>query len=122
MRYVTTALVCLMLSSAWSPLLAATDEPPALARNPFSRPPSEVPRVRDSVVERISGEGITLDLQATMISDMSRLANVAGRILRPGDEIEGYELIAVYEQYAVFRRNNEMMTVYVKPHLAEDDE
>ena len=111
-----------MLVTAGSPVFAAGGEPPRLAHNPFSRPPSEVPRVRDSVIERVSDEGITLDLQATMIGGVSKLANVAGRILKPGDDIEGYELIAVYEQYAVFRRNNEMMTVFVKPHLAEDDE
>lgn len=122
MRLLAALLVCSVLATAWSPLFAAADEPPILVHNPFSRPPSEVPRVRDSIIERVDGDGATLDLQATMIGGMSRLANVAGRILKPGDEIEGYELIAVYEQYAVFRRNNEMMTVYVKPQLAEDDE
>jgi hypothetical protein len=122
MRVSTAILVCSVLATAWFPLFAAADDPPMLVHNPFSRPPSEVTRVRDSVIERDDGDGTTLDLQATMIGGMSRLANVAGRILKPGDEIEGYELIAVYERYAVFRRNNEMMTVHVKPNLAEDDE
>jgi len=122
MRVPTSLLIFSMLGTVWSPLFAAGGEPPSLAHNPFSRPPSEVPRVRDSIIERTDGDGTTLDLLATMIGDKNRLANVAGRILKPGDEIEGYELIAVYEQYAVFRTNNEMMTVFVKPHLAEDDE
>lgn len=104
-----------------SPIIAA-DQPPALSHNPFSRPASNVTRTERSVAERDDGSRPTLDLQATMIGAMSRLANVAGRILKPGDEIEGYELIAVHEQYAVFRRNNEMMTVHVKPHLEDDDE
>ena len=103
-------------------MFAAANEPPTLVHNPFSRPSSEVTRERASIIERVDSDGATLDLQATMIGGTNRLANVAGRILKPGDEIEGYELIAVYEQYAVFRRNNEMMTVFVKPHLAEDDE
>lgn len=122
MRVPAAALFCLISAAAWPPLPAAADEPPVLARNPFSRPPSEVTRDRNSIIERVNGEDDTLDLQATMIGSISSLANVAGHILRPGDEIEGYELVAVYEQYAVFRRNNEVMTVYVKPHLAEDDE
>lgn len=115
-------LVCSVLATAWFPLHAAADDPPVLVHNPFSRPPSEVTRVRDSVIERDDLGGETIDLRATMIGGASKLANVAGRILKPGDEIENYKLIAVYEQYAVFRRNNEMMTVYVKPDPAEDDE
>lgn len=115
-------LVCLTLAAAWLPLIASADDPPTLAHNPFSRPPSEVIRVRDSVIERDDGDGQTIDLRATMIGGVSKLANVAGRILKPGDEIEDYKLIAVYERYAVFRRNNKMMTVYVRPNQAEDNE
>ncbi len=122
MRVPTAILVCSALATAWLPSLAAADDPPMLVHNPFSRPPSEVTRARDSVIERDDGDGETIDLRATMIGGVSKLANVAGRILKPGDEIEGYKLIAVYERYAVFRRNNEMMTVYVRPNLAEDDE
>ena len=114
--------LCSVLATAGSQVVAAADDPPNLLRNPFSRPPSEVSRVRDSVIERDDGDGETLDLRATMIGGVSKLANVAGRILKPGDEIEDYKLIAVYERYAVFRRNNKMMTVYVRPNLAEDDE
>jgi hypothetical protein len=103
-------------------LLSAAGGPPELRHNPFSRPPSEVTRNERSAIERDDGDGITLDLQATMISNVSKLANVAGRILKPGDEIEGYLLVAIYEEYAVFRRDSQTITVYVKPHLAEDDE
>jgi hypothetical protein len=74
------------------------------------------------VIERDDGDGATLDLQATMVGNASRLANVAGRILKPGDEIQGYLLVAVQEEYAVFKRDSKTITVYVKPHLAEDNE
>ena len=122
MRIVTAILVPLVLMSAWPHSLSAAGGPPGLSHNPFSRPSSEVTRDKPSPIERDDGEGVTLDLQATMVGNVSKLANVAGRILKPGDEIEGYLLVAIYEQYAVFRRNGEMITVYVKPHLAEDDE
>ena len=56
-----------------------------------------------------------------MIGSVNKLANVDGRILKRGDEVEGYLLVAIHEQYAVFRRNGEDIEVYVKP-LAEDDE
>ena len=64
----------------------------------------------------------SLDLQATMIGTANKLANVDGRILKPGDEIQGHVLVAVHERYAVFRRNGKNTTVHVKPQLAENDE
>ncbi|MGI9248493.1 MAG: hypothetical protein ACR2QI_05730 [Woeseiaceae bacterium] len=122
MKIVTAILVSLVLLSAWSHSLGTAGGPPRLSHNPFSRPSSEVTRDIPSPIERDDGDGVTLDLQATMVGNMSKLANVAGRILKPGDEIEGYLLVAIYEEYAVFRRDSNTITVYVKPHLAEDDE
>jgi hypothetical protein len=122
MKFATTILASLVLLSAWPLSLYAAGGPPELSHNPFSRPPSEVIRNEHSVIGRDDGDGVTLDLQATMIGNVSKLANVAGRILKPGEEIEGYRLVAVHERYAVFRRDSKMITVYVKPHLAEDDE
>ena len=122
MRVVTVMLISFVLVSASPHSLGAAGGPPELSHNPFSRPPSEVIRTERSVIGRDDGEGVTLNLQATMIGNGSKLANVAGRILKPGDEIEGYLLVAVYEEYAVFRRDSETITVYVRPHLAEDDE
>ena len=102
-------------------LLAADDsEPPALTNNPFSRPPSEV---IVSVTNPISAGPVSsepLDLQATMIGTVNRLANVGGKILRRGDEIQGYVLVAIHERYAVFERNGEETTVYVKTAQADD--
>jgi hypothetical protein len=122
MRIATATLICLMLGTPWPATAAAADKPPRLLHNPFSRPSSEVTRNERSVIERDDGDGATLDLQATMVGNASRLANVAGRILKPGDEIQGYLLVAVQEEYAVFKRDSKTITVYVKPHLAEDNE
>ena len=122
MRIATAILFCLMLGMPWPSAVAAAGEPPRLLHNPFSRPLSEVTRNDRSVIERDDGNGPTLDLQATMVGNASRLANIAGRILKPGDEIQGYLLVAVHEEYAVFKRDSKTITVYVKPHLAEDNE
>ena len=67
------------------------------------------------------------ELQATMIGSINRLANVGGRILKTGEEIQGYVITEIHEQYAVFERGGRRMTVYVKPlfaaeQSAEDDE
>jgi hypothetical protein len=115
-------MICLVLSASWPAAVTAADVPPTLAHNPFSRPPSEVSRDAPTLVESDDGSGPTLALHATMVGGASRLANVAGRILKPGDEIQGYLLIAIFEEYAVFRKDGRSLTVYVKPNLAENDE
>jgi len=104
-----------------TPLIAA-DEPPALSRNPFSRPSSEVVRASTVVPNSDDGAGPIIPLQATMIGRMYRLANIDGRILKRGDKYQGYSLVAIHEQYAVFEAGGEFTTVYVKPLLAENDE
>lgn len=121
MRVATILLAALALLPA-APLLAdSLESPPVLQHNPFSRPPSEV--LRSSPVENGRAVGTTLmpQVHATMIGSTNRLANIDGRILKRGDEVQGYLLVAIHEQYAVLRRNGEDIKVYVKP-LAEDDE
>lgn len=122
MKIATAVMISMMLMTASPGLLRAADEPPALSHNPFSRPPSEVLDDDRRVVERDDGSGPMLVLQATMIGHTNRLANVAGRILKPGDEISGYKLIAVFEEFAIFERDGKSITVYVKPNPAEEDE
>ena len=122
MRAAILFLFIAIVATAWPSLLVAAEAPTALSHNPFSRPSSKVVREERVIEEDDDGSVTTLPLHATMIGQVSRLANVGGRILKPGDEYRGYRLIAVHEQYAVFERNQQSMTVYVKPLLAEDNE
>ena len=96
-------------------------EPAPLAHNPFSRPPSTVPQ---DIMPLVTDDGTAqqIDLRATMVAANDRLANVAGRTLRPGDEMQGYKLIEVLEDRAIFLRAGKRLTIYVKPDLVEDDE
>lgn len=99
----------------------SADTPTSLAHNPFARPPSEVTmEVRNPV--QADGTVAPLDLRATMVGATDRLANVGGRTLRPGDEVQGYKLMQVYEDKAIFSRDGNRLTVYVKPHLVEEDD
>jgi hypothetical protein len=98
-----------------------SESPPRLQHNPFARPASELVRQMPSEPGRDSGTSLLPDLQATMIGSKNKLANVGGRILKRGDEVEGYVLVAIHEQFVVFRKNGQDTTVYVKP-LADDDE
>lgn len=100
---------------------ASADDAPALRKNPFARPPSE--RTAPVAFEA-RGEGTTqeLDLRATLVGSRERLANVDGKTVRPGDEIQGYKVVQVFEDRAVFAREGSRLTVFVKPELEENDE
>lgn len=93
-----------------------------LKHNPFSRPPSE--RTIPDIDRVAWSEGVVqaLDLRATLVGTRDRLANVGGRILRPGDEVQGYTLVRVYEDRAVFSRQGNHEVIYVKPDPVESDE
>lgn len=119
---VAAIILAVMVFLPTGVLLADDHErPPDLQHNPFSRPSSEVLRPLRAEPGRDREAGLMPKLQATMIGSKNKLANVGGRILKRGDEVEGYLLVAIHEQYVVFRRNGEDIRMYVKP-LADDDE
>jgi len=57
-----------------------------------------------------------------MVGPAERLANVAGRVLKTGEEIHGYLLVAIHEDYVVFKKDGKLMTVHVKPQRVENDD
>jgi len=117
LRYFNMAIALTMLLDAEP----SASEPQNLANNPFARPPSEVRMEMRNPVQA-DGTVAPLDLRATMVGTTDKLANVGGRVVRPGDEIQGYTLLQVFEDHAIFVRDSNRLAVYVKPHLVEDDE
>lgn len=101
---------------------ASTAESPELVNNPFARPPSERIGPPPSARENSDGTVQVLELRATIVGTRDRFANVGGRVLRPGDDVQGYTLVKVYEDRAVFSRLGKQQTIYVKPDPVEDDE
>lgn len=122
MKAATINRVAMVMLASWLPAATTAGEPPPLAHNPFARPPSEEMDYDHGIIESDDGSGPTLALRATMVGPARRLANVGGRILNTGDEIEGYRLVAIHEDYAVFERAGKAMIVYVKPQVPDDDE
>ena len=119
MRFFAALFVMALSLTAVPEQAASADGPPSLSNNPFARPPSEaIPIQRES---RDGGDETpsTLPLLATMVSRVNRLANVGGRILKPGDDYRGYRLSAIYEDRAVFERDGQSTTVYVKSQETE---
>ena len=115
-------LLSLILIALVAGTVAAQEEPPVLRNNPFSRPASDVvidDRVSIPSEER---EVFAIELRATMIGSVNKLANVGGQILRTGDVVQGYRIAQIHEQYVVFERDGYALTVYVKPLYAEDQE
>lgn len=122
MTHRTTLFVIAIASSLAIVLPAIAAEPLDLAHNPFARPPSELTRPQLAAYTNSDGSTQVLDLRATMVGTRDRLANVGGRVLRAGDEIQGYELLKVYEDRAVFSRQGKQEIIYVKPDPVENDE
>lgn len=103
------------------PAPASSAEPPRIAHNPFSRPPSAVLDSVDIESTSLAEAPELIQLNATMVARGSQLANVEGQILRPGDDFKGYTLRFVYEDRAVFERGTRRITVFVKPDLDHEE-
>lgn len=121
MKLVAAYLLVTILAAPWSGSARAADGPPALSHNPFSRPSSAIIRLDRAIDASEDGAASSLPLHATMVGRVNRLANVAGRILKPGDEYEGHRLVEVHERYVVFEKDGKRLTVYVKPLQTEDN-
>lgn len=102
--------------------IAAAEEPQSLKHNPFSRPPSERTVWEPDAGLNTDSGGPVIDLRATMVATNDRLANIGGRILRPGDDVQGYSLLQVFEDRAIFLREGKQLTIYVKPERTDDEE
>ena len=96
-------------------------EPAELRHNPFVRPPSVV-TISDREPRRADDSTGAPVVLATLVTPRNKLANVDGKILRPGEDIYGYLLVQVFENRAVFERHGTRLTVYVKPQPEESDE
>ena len=112
----TAALVLLPVSC----LLA--EEPPGIQHDPFSRPPLRAAGRGVEAGDNADASPVGPDLRITLVSNGKRLANVGGRIIGIGEQLDGYTLVAVHEDRAEFVWRDRHVTVYVKPELVEDDE
>jgi len=69
--------------------------------------------------------GRRLNLQALMMAGPRSMANVDGMMVRIGDQVYGYRLVAVHERQAVFEKNNKRFTLFIRsdgraPNAARD--
>ena len=103
------------------PIVLAASEPAVLANNPFSRPPALVASA-GSPTDSLDGPSRMIDLRATMVGKSGRYAMIGNRVIRPGEEIDGYTLQQVFEDRAVFAVGGKRFTVNVRPERKNDDD
>lgn len=114
------AIIIIMLG--WVAEQAHAAEPTPLNSNPFNRPSSLAVAgdssvgIAEGTIERL------IQLRSTMVGANTMLADVGGRILRPGDVIDDVKLLRVFEDRATFSINGNIVTVMVKPLLDESDD
>ena len=101
---------------------ASADQAPVLDHNPFSRPPSEESHAPGAVVASDRGSRWSLALLATLVGPTEGYADVAGHIMKPGDELEGYTLLDVEEDNATFLKDGQEFTVYVRAETEEESD
>ena len=85
-----------------------------LKKNPFKRPDFLNKNFSESTVVSTTGPGSELDIRAAMSAGENSLVNIAGYIIRIGEEIQGYQLISVAEGKVIFSKNNALVTVIIK--------
>jgi hypothetical protein len=105
-----------MLLSCTALVVSAGD----LTRDPF-QPPADF-----SLPSVVSGtSGVSQQTQEMRVSGIllagdEALVSIAGRILAPGEEVNGYLLLEVAADHAVFQRGDELLTLNLYPE--KDDE
>ncbi len=82
-----------------------------LQSNPFARPFLEKSKEVRPMLEPEPSSLKDLELRATMVAKGDSFANVGGLILGIGEEIEGYRLVSVENEKAVFSKGDEFITL-----------
>jgi hypothetical protein len=81
-----------------------------LQRDPF-RPP---PEFDDSVGAASVGarpQAIEAKIRGILFAGGEALVNFGGEIIGPGEEVNGYRLLQVEEEHAIFQRGDEIVTM-----------
>lgn len=89
----------------------ANDSDGPLHINPFLQPRT----VASTSKTAQSDDGVSMQLRGIMLAGEHSLANIGGKIVGVGDEINGYRLIAVNERGVVLDRDGTRKELGVRP-------
>ena len=110
--YLSAGLLCLP-----GPVPAQAD---GLKHDPFARPvlaPRPAPAAPvpgDSVRAPVPEPVWKPELRAVMVAGPKSIVNVAGVLVRIGEQIDGYRLVEVHEETAVFVNNKKRVTLSLR--------
>ena len=90
-----------------------------LTRNPFL-PPADFSPVAVSGAESNRSRNTEFKVTGILLSGGDALVSVGGQVVAPGEEVNGYVLLEVAEDHAVFQRGDELVTLNLYPE--KDDE
>ena len=109
------ALALAAALAALAPAVMAQGRP--LQHDPFARPAlGAIPAnaAAGAASRRAQGAPAVapkLNLQAVLVAGPHSIANVDGVMVRVGDAIQGYRLVAVHDRSAVFEKNGARFTL-----------
>jgi len=101
------------------PTMAPAAEPPQ--KNPFAKPAFMTLIEEAPAQTRREAPAEALSLKATLVAEGKSFANIGGIILAPGEEHDGYRLLAVREGAAVLERNGERIELMLFQESEEDE-
>ena len=105
-------------------LVMADSRAMTLRNNPFSQPEKQaVAAKQEGNVNKQENTTPTKKLRAVIVSDIMPMANLDGQIIKIGEEVDGYKLLAVKEAEAVFEWQGEKHTLTLRNNdLEKTDE
>lgn len=112
----TAAMTMLLLSQ-----VHANEPPPDLQRNPFDRPDADELVNHAAPANRRSTSEADLLLRAVLAAGENSVVNFGGIILQIGETANGYRLLSVEEDGAVFSKDGVKVAFsFYKQEQAED--
>ena len=109
--------LCFVATLALAAPRLALCEGRALQHDPFARPSigglplGGVNAPRAGAPRPVLEPKRTLNVQAVMVAGSASMANVGGVMVRVGDHVHGYRLVAVHARGAVFEKDKTQFTV-----------
>ena len=113
MRLLNTIGVALL----WSALITTSATAEILRHNPFRVPLDLAPSSGSAAGAATASRPTLIGI---LLGDDQPLVNLGGDIIGVGEETSGYRLVEVGQEYAVFRRGEETITMSLYP--GEDNE
>ena len=102
-------LALLAVPAAW-----ATE----LERNPFRSPlQQEANHAANAGGGDLDSDAV--ELRGILVAGSHSMVNLGGRIIGIGEEVDGYRLLSVAEEHAVFQHAGETITLHLYPEATE---